>query len=46
MKGATPTEAGLLLPMTLGIMAGSIASGTAISRTGRYRHFPSSARRC
>jgi EmrB/QacA subfamily drug resistance transporter len=41
VKGATPTQAGLLLlPMTLGIMAGSIASGTAISRTGRYRHFP------
>ena len=41
VKGATPTEAGLLLlPMTLGIMAGSIGSGVAISKTGRYRHFP------
>lgn len=41
VKGATPTEAGLLLlPMTLGIMAGSISSGVAISKTGRYRHFP------
>jgi EmrB/QacA subfamily drug resistance transporter len=41
VKGATPTQAGLLLlPMTLGIMAGSIGSGVAISRTGRYRHFP------
>jgi EmrB/QacA subfamily drug resistance transporter len=41
VKGATPTQAGLLLlPMTLGIMAGSIGSGQAISRTGRYRHFP------
>ncbi len=41
VKGATPTEAGLLLlPMTLGIMAGSILSGQIISRTGRYRKFP------
>ena len=30
----------LLLPMTLGIMFGSIVSGQIISRTGRYRHFP------
>ena len=41
VKGASPTEAGLLLlPMTLGIMTGSIASGQVISRTGRYRLFP------
>ena len=41
VKGATPTEAGLLLlPMTLGIMIGSILSGQLISRTGRYRKFP------
>ena len=41
VKGATPTEAGLLLlPMTLGIMIGSIVSGQVISRTGRYRMFP------
>lgn len=41
VKGASPTEAGLLLlPMTLGIMAGSISSGQIISRTGRYRMFP------
>ena len=41
VKGATPTEAGLLLlPMTLGIMFGSILSGQIISRTGRYRKFP------
>jgi hypothetical protein len=41
VKGATPTEAGLLLlPMTLGIMTGSISSGQIISRTGRYRIFP------
>ncbi|MBM6401632.1 MDR family MFS transporter [Phycicoccus sonneratiae] len=41
VRGATPTEAGLLLlPLTLGIMAGSITSGQIISRTGRYRIFP------
>ena len=41
VKGATPTIAGLmLLPMTLGMMSGSIISGQMISKTGRYRHFP------
>ena len=41
VKGASPTEAGLqLVPMTLGIMSGSIISGQVISRTGRYRWFP------
>lgn len=41
VKGATPTQAGLMLvPMTLGIMFGSILSGQLISRTGRYRIFP------
>jgi len=41
VKGATPTEAGLmLLPLTLGIMSASILSGQLISRTGRYRHWP------
>ncbi len=41
VKGASPTEAGLLLlPLTLGIMTGSIVSGQVISRTGRYRRFP------
>jgi MFS family permease len=41
VKGATPTSAGLmLLPMTLGLMSGSILSGQIISRTGRYRQFP------
>ncbi|MFW5470562.1 MDR family MFS transporter [Knoellia sp. CPCC 206435] len=41
VKGASPTEAGLqLVPMTLGIMSGSIISGQIISRTGRYRWFP------
>src|SRR4029078_13352545 len=34
---ASPTKAGLLLlPLTLGIMFGSILSGQIISRTGRY----------
>jgi EmrB/QacA subfamily drug resistance transporter len=41
VKGATPTIAGLmLLPMTLGMMSGSIISGQLISKTGRYRQFP------
>ena len=41
VKGASPTEAGLLLlPLTLGIMSGSIVSGQVISRTGRYKRFP------
>ncbi|MEO5610262.1 MAG: MDR family MFS transporter [Ornithinibacter sp.] len=41
VKGASPTEAGLLLlPLTLGIMVGSIFSGQVISRIGRYRIFP------
>lgn len=41
VKGYSPTEAGLLLlPMVIGIMSGSIGSGQAISRTGRYRVFP------
>jgi EmrB/QacA subfamily drug resistance transporter len=41
VKGKTPTQAGLLLlPLMLGIMSGSVASGQAIARTGRYRIFP------
>ena len=41
VKGQSPTMAGLsLLPLTLGIMIGSIASGQLISRTGRYKVFP------
>ncbi len=41
VKGRTPTEAGLLLlPLVLGIMTGSVTSGQAIARTGRYRWFP------
>jgi hypothetical protein len=30
----------MLLPMTLGMMSGSIISGQLISKTGRYRQFP------
>ena len=41
VKGASPTKAGLLLiPLTLGIMTGSVISGQTISRTGRYKVFP------
>jgi len=41
VKGHTPTEAGLLmLPMTAGLMSGSVISGQFISRTGRYKIFP------
>jgi EmrB/QacA subfamily drug resistance transporter len=41
VRGATPTDAGLLLlPLTGGIMVGSIVSGQIISRTGRYKIFP------
>ncbi len=41
VKGSSPTTAGLqLVPLTLGIMVGSIVSGQLISRTGRYRVFP------
>jgi EmrB/QacA subfamily drug resistance transporter len=39
--GSSPTESGLqLLPMILGLMISSIASGQIIARTGRYRQFP------
>ncbi|MFZ2515044.1 MAG: MDR family MFS transporter, partial [Candidatus Lutibacillus vidarii] len=41
VKGASATEAGLqLLPMTLGIMFGSILSGQLISKRGTYRQYP------
>jgi EmrB/QacA subfamily drug resistance transporter len=41
VKGLTPTESGFAtLPMVLGLMIASIASGQIISRTGRYRIFP------
>jgi EmrB/QacA subfamily drug resistance transporter len=41
VAGATPTQSGLqLLPLTLGIMIGSVGAGQTISRTGRYKYFP------
>jgi EmrB/QacA subfamily drug resistance transporter len=41
VKGHSPTQAGLLmLPLTAGLMSGSVVSGQFISRTGRYRIFP------
>jgi EmrB/QacA subfamily drug resistance transporter len=41
VKGATPTQSGLmLLPLTAGLMVGSIISGQLISRTGHYKIFP------
>jgi EmrB/QacA subfamily drug resistance transporter len=41
VKGATPTEAGLMtLPMTFGILTASMFSGIVTSKTGRYRIFP------
>ncbi|MBK7720928.1 MAG: MFS transporter [Austwickia sp.] len=41
VKGASPMAAGLMmLPMTLGIMSGSLLTGRRIATTGRYRHWP------
>jgi len=41
VKGATPTESGLMLiPMMIGIMGGSVLSGQLTSKTGRYKIFP------
>jgi EmrB/QacA subfamily drug resistance transporter len=41
VKGHTPTEAGLLmLPLTAGLMTGSVVSSQFIARTGRYKIFP------
>jgi EmrB/QacA subfamily drug resistance transporter len=41
VKGASATEAGLkLIPLMLGIVATSIFSGKAISKTGKYKKFP------
>ena len=41
VKGLTPTMSGLaMLPMVLGLLSSSIASGRAITRTGRYKIFP------
>lgn len=41
VHGASPMQSGLMmLPMVLGMMGASIASGQMISRTGRVREFP------
>ncbi|HEY6797033.1 MAG TPA: MDR family MFS transporter, partial [Kineosporiaceae bacterium] len=41
VQGRTPGQAGLLaLPLTIGLMTGSIVSGRQIARTGRYKIFP------
>ncbi|WP_250034227.1 MDR family MFS transporter [Paractinoplanes maris] len=41
VRGASPTESGLqLLPLTAGLMIGSVVAGQMISRTGRYKIFP------
>jgi hypothetical protein len=41
VKGASPTEAGLLLlPLMAGIIVSSVVSGQLTSRTGRYKIFP------
>lgn len=41
VKGASATESGLrLIPMMLGLIGASIASGRLISSTGRYRMYP------
>ncbi len=40
-RGASPTKSGLLmLPLTIGLMLGSVVSGQLTSRTGRYKIFP------
>ena len=41
VRGESPTVSGLqLLPLIIGMLTVSIASGQIISRTGRYRMFP------
>jgi EmrB/QacA subfamily drug resistance transporter len=41
VKGATPTQSGLLLlPLVAGIMSASLLAGQVTSRTGRYKIFP------
>jgi len=41
VNGASPTEAGwYMIPLVLGLMTSSIASGQIIARTGVYRIFP------
>jgi EmrB/QacA subfamily drug resistance transporter len=41
VKGASPTESGLMmLPLMLGMMGASIATGQMTARTGHYKIFP------
>ncbi|WFB09795.1 MFS transporter [Streptomyces sp. LX-29] len=41
VQGVSPTVSGLhLLPMVLGMLLASTASGQIVSRTGRYKFFP------
>jgi EmrB/QacA subfamily drug resistance transporter len=41
VHGSSPTQAGLeMIPMVLGIMAGSVISGQTIAKTGKYKLFP------
>ncbi|HEY4278900.1 MAG TPA: MDR family MFS transporter, partial [Conexibacter sp.] len=41
VNGASPTASGLqLVPLMLGLIVTSVASGQVIARTGRYRRFP------
>lgn len=41
VKGSTPTQSGFqMLPMILGLMIASIASGQLMARTGSYKWFP------
>jgi EmrB/QacA subfamily drug resistance transporter len=41
VRGASPTASGLqLIPVMAGVLIGSIASGQAITATGRYKVFP------
>jgi EmrB/QacA subfamily drug resistance transporter len=40
-RGISPTGSGLMmLPLSLGLLAGATGSGFLMSRTGRYRHLP------
>ena len=40
-QGSSPTQSGLeMMPMMIGTLVASIASGQIISRTGRYKIFP------
>ena len=46
VRGISPTLSGLrLLPLIVGLLITSIGTGQLVSRTGRYKIFPMSARR-